>query len=443
MTAVAKDFTATGVGNALSVKNGDSFTYAVAGTFVGTVKLQESRDGGSSWVTLVTATGVVSSTTRKVENGDGQGSMFRFQCTAFTSGTIETDLDDVSSVAQSFRDQDGTERLQVVEGGAKVVGTLEVTGAATLSSSLALTGTMTAGGLTMSGPIYERKGSDVASAATLDLDAANGNVIDVTGTTGITAVTLATGRRILVRFTGALTLTHGASLVLPGAANITTAAGDYAEFVGYASGVVRVSRYVKAASMTATLGGTETLTNKTLTDPTVNAGGGVIVLPAAASPAQTAEGSVVWDSDDDVLTVGDGSGRKTMVDLAKAQTLTNKTLDLPVVTRPTLTVTAEAVAAAGSTQGDAGAVTAASGAFIHGTGADGTKGIVLPAAAAGKIYFVKNADAANAILKVYPASGDEINALAADAALSMAAKTSATFIALDATTWYTIPLLPS
>lgn len=34
-------------------------------------------------------------------------------------------------------------------------------------------------------------------------------------------------------------------------------------------------------------------------------------LPVSASPAQTAEGSVVWDSDDDVLTVGDGASRKT------------------------------------------------------------------------------------------------------------------------------------
>lgn len=35
------------------------------------------------------------------------------------------------------------------------------------------------------------------------------------------------------------------------------------------------------------------------------------VFPLSASPAQTAEGSVVWDSDDDVLTIGDGASRKT------------------------------------------------------------------------------------------------------------------------------------
>ena len=39
----------------------------------------------------------------------------------------------------------------------------------------------------------------------------------------------------------------------------------------------------------------------------------VLNIPNAASPAQTAEGSAVWDSDDDVLTVGDGTARKTLV----------------------------------------------------------------------------------------------------------------------------------
>jgi hypothetical protein len=121
----------------------------------------------------------------------------------------------------------------------------------------------------------------------------------------------------------------------------------------------------------------------------------------------------------------------------------DKKITLANLAAAILTLPVQALAAAGNAQGNAGAVTAASGALIHGTGADGTKGIVLPAAAAGKAYFVKNSDAANAILKVYPASGDAINALAGDAAISMAAKTSAVFIAVDATTWFTFPLLPS
>lgn len=82
-------------------------------------------------------------------------------------------------------------------------------------------------------------GADVASAGTTNLDTTTGDLVDVTGTTTITAITLSEGREVTVRFTGALTLTNGASLVLPGAANITTEAGDIAVFRGYASGVVR------------------------------------------------------------------------------------------------------------------------------------------------------------------------------------------------------------
>lgn len=103
--------------------------------------------------------------------------------------------------------------------------------------------------ITMAGaPINMAQATDVASAATVNLDTATGNLVDITGTTTITAITLSQGRTRTVRFTGALTLTHGASLVLPGAANITTAAGDFAIFAGYASGVVRCVSYVKAVA---------------------------------------------------------------------------------------------------------------------------------------------------------------------------------------------------
>lgn len=86
----------------------------------------------------------------------------------------------------------------------------------------------------------------VASAATVVLDGTVGNV-NISGTTAITAITLAEGSQKLCRFATALTLTNGASLVLPGAANITTAAGDYAVFTGRASGVVECTEYQTAS----------------------------------------------------------------------------------------------------------------------------------------------------------------------------------------------------
>lgn len=93
----------------------------------------------------------------------------------------------------------------------------------------------------------QARGTDIASAGTINLNTATGDIVDVTGTTAITAITLADGIERTVRFTGALTLTNGASLVLPSAANISTAAGDIATFRGYAAGVVRCTAYQKAS----------------------------------------------------------------------------------------------------------------------------------------------------------------------------------------------------
>lgn len=82
------------------------------------------------------------------------------------------------------------------------------------------------------------KGADIASATTTDIGAATGQFIDVTGTTTITGLgTIRAGVFRLVRFTGALILTHnGTSLLLPTAANITTVANDTAAFVSLGSG---------------------------------------------------------------------------------------------------------------------------------------------------------------------------------------------------------------
>ncbi len=61
-----------------------------------------------------------------------------------------------------------------------------------------------------------------------------------------------------------------------------------------------------------------------------------LIIPIATSPAQTTDGSIVWDSDNDLLTVGTGASRKIMVDTDSTQTLANKTLTSPVLTSPAL-----------------------------------------------------------------------------------------------------------
>jgi len=92
------------------------------------------------------------------------------------------------------------------------------------------------------------KGANVASAATLTLGN-DGNQFDVTGTTTITAIaTKGIGTQVKLRFAGALILTHNATtLVLPSGANITTAAGDEAEFIEYGTGNWRCTNYQRAS----------------------------------------------------------------------------------------------------------------------------------------------------------------------------------------------------
>ncbi len=90
--------------------------------------------------------------------------------------------------------------------------------------------------------------ASIASAATCDIGGAAALHLTVTGTTTITSLGTQPLRLRLVTFGGVLTLTHhGTSLVLPGGANIATAAGDTALFLSDAGGNWRCLAYQRAA----------------------------------------------------------------------------------------------------------------------------------------------------------------------------------------------------
>lgn len=76
--------------------------------------------------------------------------------------------------------------------------------------------------------ILQRRGTDIASTATTDIGSADSNYVRISGTTTITSLGTGTARDfVIVEFSGACIITHHASnLILPGAVNITTAAGD-------------------------------------------------------------------------------------------------------------------------------------------------------------------------------------------------------------------------
>lgn len=98
-----------------------------------------------------------------------------------------------------------------------------------------------------------------------------------------------------------------------------------------------------------------------------------------------------------------------------------------------VTIPSATVAATGTVQANAAAVTTG---FTLVSAADGTKGIKLPAAAAGLVVMLKNN--ADAALPVYPNTSDKINGGSANASVTMNNSSSAMFVAYDATDWYSI-----
>ncbi len=228
---------------------------------------------------------------------------------AHTSGTFSTDLaavkwvalnagSSVAATAVSFTPAGSVAAVTVqaaieevdLEKLAKASNLSDVASRATAFTNLVAPGGTMTGALTFSGArLNEAKGADIASAGTIDLDAATGNLVDVTGTTTITAITLSEGRETVVRFAGVLTLTHGASLVLPGSASIVTAAGDFAVFRGYPAGVVRCVIYSRSDGSAISGSSTNaTITTPTITTPTLN---GAVSGTSVATQAEMETGT--------------------------------------------------------------------------------------------------------------------------------------------------------
>ena len=134
----------------------------------------------------------------------------------------------------------------------KVDGIISSTGT---NTNLTLEGKGT-GGVKITDYLIQTKGGDIASDTALTLGK-DGNQFDVTGTTTITSIaTQGIGSYVTLHFDGALTFTHHSTdLILPGAASITTAAGDIAVMYEYASADWRCVSYTKASGAAVAGGG--------------------------------------------------------------------------------------------------------------------------------------------------------------------------------------------
>jgi len=143
------------------------------------------------------------------------------------------------------------------------------------------------------------KGGDISSASPCVIDT-DGDYFDVTGTTNFAAFTVVAGRRFTVQFDGILTMTHHATtLDLPGAANITTAAGDVGEFFATGTNTVQCVNYTRADGTAVALADNAI----TLAKMAGNTDGVIITFDASGDPVAVGPGS-----DGEVLTsTGAGS----------------------------------------------------------------------------------------------------------------------------------------
>ncbi len=170
------------------------------------------------------------------------------------SGTMDSSLSEIALNVASI----GTTGIPILGANNAFTGNNTFAGTSTFSGTVAMT----------SKAINAAKGADLASASTVNIGAATGNFVDITGTTTITAFdTVQAGTIRVLKFEGILTLTHnGTSLILPTGANITTADGDIATMVSEGSGNWRCIGYQKASGAGLIAGATTfTSTGQTIT----------------------------------------------------------------------------------------------------------------------------------------------------------------------------------
>ena len=204
------------------------------------VKLGSVKATNTVLVTSVNLAADVGATILPVANGGtGSGS--------FTNGQLLIGNTTGNTLTKATLTNVANQTVITNGGGSITIGTAQdiATGSSPTFAALTLTAALplTSGG-TGKTTAYAAldaltvQGANIASAGATNLATATGTYVNITGTTTITAFgTANAGVERICQFSGALTLTHNAtSLILPGAANITTAAGDVATFVSLGSG---------------------------------------------------------------------------------------------------------------------------------------------------------------------------------------------------------------
>jgi len=336
--------------NAVLLKPGQSVTYSLTESAPGTWSIVfQSSVNLQSWDTLATYIDDISATT--VTNDSKIDYHYHLRCNSIAVVTVDYSIADATGEIQGEikNPQSGVTEITFTDQGVTVnrnltvTGTTAFTGGETHSGAQTFTGTVsvldtfTIGGTTDSTKKvrFEPDGNTTSTTRVITVLDENMTMVGLASTQTLTNKTLT--NPTLNAAAGVVVVPTSASPAQTTEGSVVWDSDDDLLTVGDGSS----RKTMVDVGSTQSITGTKTLATPVLTNPVVNAGSGTIVLPASSSPAQTAEGSIVWDSDDDLLTVGDGSGRKTMVDLSSAQAVTGvKTMTTPVLTAATVTAQA-------------------------------------------------------------------------------------------------------
>lgn len=131
-STASTSFTSASNGSVLLLYPGESMTYTVTGTFVGTVLIEKALDGTNyrsiSISTANNSGGTFTGTAYADSPTQGRPIFYRFRCSAYTSGTAVTTLADVDDTVKTFTNFKGTANLVLNDDSVTVPGTLTVTG---------------------------------------------------------------------------------------------------------------------------------------------------------------------------------------------------------------------------------------------------------------------------------------------------------------------------